>query len=138
MIYITLHLIGGAAVLEPTTVTSRFGFEIFANIGGEDWIPLGLTSQRGIINVGTDAGFKTFDQSVSFDLTSWSQTYSNINEVTFRIAFANTTEDVEESLAISNIRLNGMVRDAIPEPSTSMLGLLAFIGCLVRRKVRPA
>ena len=128
----------GAAVLEPTTVTSRFGFEIFANIGGEDWIHLGLTSQRGIINVGTDAGFKTFDQSVSFDLTSWSQTYSNINEVTFRIAFANTTEDGEESLAISNIRLNGMVRDAIPEPSTSMLGLLAFIGCLVRRKVRPA
>lgn len=52
----------GAAVLEPTTVTSRFGFEIFANIGGEDWIPLGLTSQRGIINVGTDAGFKTFDK----------------------------------------------------------------------------
>lgn len=128
----------GAAVLQETTVTSRFGFEIFANIGGEDWISLGPADQQGIINVGTNVGFKTFDQSVSFNLSSWSQTYGNINEVTFRIAFANTTENVEESLAISNIRLNGTVHDAIPEPSAPMLGLLAFIPCLLRRKVRPS
>lgn len=121
----------GAAVQSDVSILSRFAFSIYADIG-TGWIPLGPTEQQGLVTVGTEVGFNVFGQSASFDLSSWSQNYQP-GEVNFRIAFANTTEMVEESLAISNIRLNGSVVN-VPEPSLFLLGLLGAIPAFQRRK----